>query len=527
MKRWSVLFTLAAAQFVMILDSTVMNVSISTVARDLHTTISGMQTAITFYALTMAAFMLLGGKLGDAWGRLTAFRIGSVVYGAGSLITALSPTLLVLLFGWSIVEGIGAVLVIPAIASLTAASYSGPSRIKAFAIIGAAAGIAAAAGPLIGGFVTTYLSWRYVFAAETIIMLGVLWRAQRIIDAPVDHKASIDIPSAILAALGMSALVYGALQSKTWGWVRPVASPVSPLGISLVTYLLLAGIVILWIFIRRQRSLEAASREPLLKVSLLSIAALRSGLATLLSEYFTIAALFFIIPVYLQTILGSTPLETGIKLVPLSIGLVLCAAVGSRVSTVRSARRITRWGQLAMAAGALLLLAAVQPQLSGSLFWIAMFIVGAGFGLMTSQLGNTIMSAVSAKETAEAGGLQGTFQNLGTSFGTAVVGSVFMLALTSGFTSAVQGSPGLTPAAKSAIAAQAASGIQVVSQEQARSYVVSQGGSAVTADTVSRLYTQSQLQALRLGILIIFLFAVGSILVSRGLPNTVREAPDS
>jgi MFS family permease len=285
MKKWLVIAVLGISQFVMILDSTVMNVSISTVAKDLGTTISGMQAAITLYALTMAAFMLTGGKLGDKWGRHRTFRIGSIIYGIGSLITALAPSLGILLFGWSLVEGLGAVLVIPAIAALAAINYKGKDRVVAFSILGAATGLAAAVGPIIGGFVTTYLSWRYVFAAETIIMAGVLLVSGRIHDVAADKSTVVDVPSALLSAAGMSLLVFGALQSKTWGWVRPLSAPtinghqITPLGISLVAYFILAGVIVLWLFMQRQKKLEAEKRDPLLKFSMLSIPALRSGLS--------------------------------------------------------------------------------------------------------------------------------------------------------------------------------------------------------------------------------------------------------
>ena len=182
MKNWPVIAILGSAQFVMVLDGTVMNVSISTVVEDLDTTVDAMQAAITFYTLTMAAFMLLGAKLGDVWGRRRAFVIGSIVYAIGSLTTALSPNVVVLFLGWSIIEGLGAVLVIPAIAALIADNYEGHARVAAYAIIGAASGAAVAAGPLIGGFMTTYLSWRYVFVAEVVIMAGVVLFARRIED---------------------------------------------------------------------------------------------------------------------------------------------------------------------------------------------------------------------------------------------------------------------------------------------------------------------------------------------------------
>src|SRR6188472_2231096 len=152
----------------MVLDSSVMNVSISQIVSDLNTTVTGVQSAITMYTLVMAAFMLVGAKLGDILGRDRAFAIGLGVYGLGSLITALSPNITVLIIGWSGIEGLGAVLVIPAIAALTASNYEGRERALAFALLGGIAGAAAAAGPLIGGFVTTVLSWRVVFAAETV-----------------------------------------------------------------------------------------------------------------------------------------------------------------------------------------------------------------------------------------------------------------------------------------------------------------------------------------------------------------------
>ena len=528
MKKWLVIIILAVSQFVMILDSTVMNVSISTVAKDLGTNISGMQAAITIYALTMAAFMLTGGQLGNLWGRRSAFKIGSIVYGIGSLITALSPTLPVLLFGWSLVEGLGAVLVIPAIAALAAVNYKGRDRVMAFSLLGAATGLAAAAGPLIGGFMTTYLSWRYVFVGETVIMVCVLLLANKIHDEKRTTKpAKIDISSSALSAIGMATLVFGVLQSKTWGWITPIAKPeingheIAPLGISLVAYLILIGAFILWLFVQRQRKLEAAGRNPLLKVSMLSIPALRSGLGTFFSQYFIIAALFFVIPVYLQTILQYDALKTGVKLIPLSIGLVLFSAIGSRMAAKRSAKYISRGGQAAMALGSLLVLASIDVALNGALFWVGMFVVGVGFGLLASQLGNVNMSAVSKDDSAEVGGLQGTFQNLGTSFGTAVVGSVFMLTLGSGFVSAVQSSPDLSPQAKSTISERAATGVGIVSQQQARQFVIDQGGSEQTAETASNLYQDAQLTALREAMFIVFAVALLSLVLSKNLPKTV------
>ncbi len=526
MKNRFVITVLAISQFVMILDSTVMNVSISTVAKDLGTTISGMQAAITLYALTMAAFMLLGGKIGDKWGRSKAFRIGSIIYGIGSLLTALSPSLPVLLFGWSLVEGLGAILVIPAIAALAAVNYKGKERVKAFAILGAVTGLAAAFGPVIGGFVTTYLSWRYVFAVETVVMIGVLLVANRIYDTKPNKATKIDIPSAVLSASGMALLVFGALQSKTWGWFSPLNSPeinghaIAPLGVSLVTYFIIAGIIILKLFINRQKRLEEANQNPLLRVSLLKIPVLRSGLSVLLGQYFIIAAIFFVVPVYLQTILGYDALKTGIKLLPLSIGLIIFTIIGSRLTSTRAARRIVRIGQVFLALGCLLLVGSINVELNSVLFTSGLFIVGAGFGMLASQLGNVNMSATPKESTSEVGGLQGTYQNLGTSFGTAIAGSIFMLVLASGFINGVSGS-NLSPQAKDTITQQSSTGVAIVSNEQASQYLLDNGASQATTDEVSNIYQEAQIQSLKQTMFIVFAVGLLSLFFSSNLPTTV------
>lgn len=527
MKRWFVLAILGVSQFVMVLDSTVMNVSITTVAADLDTDISGMQAAITLYALTMAAFMLTGGKLGDKWGRSAAFRIGSVIYGLGSLTTALAPNLTVLLFGWSLVEGLGAVLVIPAIAALAAINYSGRDRVIAFAALGAITGFAAAAGPLIGGLMTTYASWRYVFVGEAIVMAVVLILSGRIKDVPADRKLRIDLLSVILSASGLAMLVFAVLQSKTWGWLVPLNPPevagvtIAPFGVSPVAYLILLAFVVLWWFVRRQQQLERSGRVPLLKVSLLRISALRSGLTMFLAQYFAIAALFFVVPVYLQTILGYDALETGLKILPLSVGLIIFSVIGSRLSTVRSARNLARIGQFTLGVGLLLVFVSVQPALADWLFATGMFVVGAGFGMLASQLGNVNMSAVSKDDTSEVGGLQGTFQNLGSAFGTAIVGSVFILLMTSGFGVAVEASDTLDPEVQQQVVVATSTGAPIISPQQAEQLLLDAGADAGDAAEIAQTYATTQVDALRQALFLVFALTLIAIVLARGLPATI------
>jgi len=530
MKKWSVVLILACAQFVMVLDGTVMNVSISTVVSDLSTTVAAMQAAITFYTLTMASMMLLGAKLGDVWGRRRAFVIGSCVYGIGSLLTALSPNVQVLFLGWSIIEGLGAVLVIPAIAALIADNYAGRERITAFATIGAVSGAAVAAGPLIGGFVTTYFSWRYVFVAEVVIMAGVVLFARVITDTSERQHVRIDVWSVVLSAVGLVSIVFGMLQSKVWGWIIPLQSPeiggvpIAPLGISLTAWLMAAGAVLLYLFVRRQAHLVAAGRPPLLHVEMFSIRQLRSGLSVLGAQYAVTAGLFFMIPVYLQMTLGYDALQTGIKIFPLSVSLILFSIVGTRLSRVWSPRRIVRIGQAILVVSAFLLLGSVTPDLRGALFATGMFLAGTALGLLASQLGNVNMSSVTEKETSEVGGLQGVFQNLGSSLGTALIGSILIGALGTSFASGVASSS-LSAEARSIVSEATDGGVQIVEASTVNDLAQQAGLSADDAAELSTLYRDSQLSALRISFFGLILISVGSLVFSRGIPAEVAGKP--
>src|SRR4051812_36053781 len=291
MRNRSTILVLATAQFVMVLDTTVMNVSISQIVDDLDTTVSQVQLAITAYTLTMAAFMLTGAKLGDIFGRRRIFAVGLAVYGAGSLITALSPNVTVLLVDWSGVEGLGAVMVIPAIAALTAANYEGRERALAFGLLGGVAGAGAAVGPLIGGFVTTALTWRVVFASETVVVLAILLIVRRIHDQPSRERPTLDYVGAALSAVGLSLAGFGILKISSWGLFKPSGAltvggtEITPFGLSAVPFFILAGVVVLGAFARWEERVTRLGRSPLLAPDLLHIPQLRAGLSTVVSQY--------------------------------------------------------------------------------------------------------------------------------------------------------------------------------------------------------------------------------------------------
>ena len=459
-RKWTPLLMLASAQFVMVLDTSVMNVAISQIVDDLDTTIQGVQTAITMYTLVMAAFMLLGAKLGDILGRNRAFAIGLAIYGVGSLTTALSPNLAVLLVGWSGIEGFGAVLVIPAIAALTAAGYEGHDRALAYALLGGVAAVAVAAGPLIGGWVTTEFTWRYVFAAETVVVILIILLRGRIPRAPAAlRRPKLDIGGVALSAAGLGLVVFAVLRSSVWGFVKPRTPPtingteITPLGFSPVPLLVLGGLALLGAFVVWEQRRARLGRDQLLDPTLLRAPQLRAGLSTLLSQQLVLMGCFFVIPVYLQVVLGLDAFETGKRLLPLSSSMLVFALLGPRIAARRSPRTVAQIGLVAASVGAIVMLATLDVRLNDTGFKVALALIGAGGGLLASQLGNVIMSSVAPAKSSEGGGLQGTAQNLGSSLGTAIIGAVLLASLATGFNQRITENPEVPAPARETIAA--------------------------------------------------------------------------
>ena len=257
--NWLPLVSLATAQFVMVLDQAVMNVSISQLVDDFNTSVTAIQAVITLYSLVMAMFMLTGGKIGDIFGR-RAFVIGLVIYGVGSGLTAIAPTVGILTLGWSILEGLGAALVLPALAALIAGNYEGGDRAVAYSVIGGVAGAGIAVGPIVGGWATTELSWRVVFAGE-VVLVPRSSRNDSLSDAPRPGAAPrLDGVGAVLSASGLGLVVLGVLQGSNWGWVRPKNSPIELFGFSLTPFMIAVGGIVLWAFVAWQHHREDTGR---------------------------------------------------------------------------------------------------------------------------------------------------------------------------------------------------------------------------------------------------------------------------
>ena len=519
----------ASAQFVMVLDSSVMNVSISQIVKDLDTTIQGVQLAITAYTLVMAALMLAGAKLGDILGRDRTFAIGLAVYGLGSLTTALSPNLTVLLIGWSLIEGLGAALVLPAIVSLIAANYSGPQRALAFGIVGGVAGAAIAAGPLIGGWFTTELSWRYVFAGETLIVIAILLLRRRLRRAPaVEHPPKLDLVGVALSSLGLGFAVFGILKSSEWGLIEPRGAltiggqEITPFGFSAVPFLILAGLGFLAAFTIWEERRERKRLDTLLDRSLLKIRQLRAGLSTLAMQQLILLGTFFVLPVYLQVVLGLDAFESGKRLFPMSVSMFIAALAGPRLAAGFAPKRVAQVGLLALVTASLFLLGTIDVELRGTEFAVSLTLFGIGAGLLLSQLGNVIMSSVDPAKINEAGGLQGTAQNLGASLGTALIGAVLIAALTNGFVSQVENNPAVTPPVRERVTQIAQKGIPVVPVDDVERAARDQGVPANEAKAIADDYGDAQLQGLKRALGAVAIFALLSLWFTRGLPGRAQ-----
>lgn len=526
MRRWWPLVGLAAAQFVMVLDQSVMNVSITTLVDDFDTTVTTIQAVITLYCLVMAMFMLSGAKIGDILGRRRAFVIGLVVYGAGSALTAVAPTVAVLTLGWSILEGVGAALVLPAMAALIAGNFEGRDRKVAYAVIGGVAGAGIAVGPILGGWATTELSWRVVFLGEVVLVLAILAMTRLIADAPRTGQAPrLDLVGTILSATGLGAVVLATLESSTWGVIKPKDSPVEPFGLSLTLFVIAAGGILLWGFVRWQHHREATGNDPLVHLSLLKLPPLRSGLLGLFTQNLILMGVFFVIPLYLQLVLGLDALDTGLKLLPVSITMFIASALGSRLSARYPVRTIVRAGLTTTVVGVLALLTTMKPELANAPFALSMALLGVGMGLIVSQLGNVVQSSVDASGRGEAGGLQYTGQQLGSSLGVALIGAIVLSGLTSVFISNIKEDPRIDEAISSQVSVAAGTGIDFVSSDQVQAAAEEAGLDQATSAAIVDDYQSAQLLSLKAGLLAAALLALVSLGFTKDLPHE-RPQPD-
>ena len=431
----AMILPLALAQFIASYAATNMNVAISAIAKDLGTTVAGVQTAITLFTLTMAALMIPGSKLTDIWGRKRCFVIGLAVYGVGGLLAALAQGLPLLIVGYSLLEGVGSALMIPPIYILVTVTFPDvKSRARYFGVVSGAGGLGAAAGPLIGGLVTSAISWRASFGLQVLVVAWIAFLARRIADpARPGPKPHFDLTGAVLSAAGLFFVVLGLLQSRTYGFlvsrknftvgdtvVIPKGS-ISPVWL----FVAIGALFLLWFFLHI-RSGEKKGRDVLLPLRLFRNKVANLGLGTQTIQWLILQGSFFTVSVYLQEVNGYNAIQTGLMLTPATIGILAASAGADRFARRHPQRWLIIAGFLATAVGMILLLALVRAH-AGIWRWIpGLLLFGAGVGVMLTSSVNVVQSSFPDQDQGEISGLSRSVSNLGSSLGTALVGSVLV-----------------------------------------------------------------------------------------------------
>lgn len=526
-KARQLLILLAAAQFIFTLDSTVMNVSISTLVVDLKTTVTAIQSAITFYSLVMAAFMIAGAKVGDIIGRKKAFIIGMIIYGIGSSITALAPNVQVLKIGWSLLEGLGAALAIPAMLSLIAGNFTdNKDRLKAYGVVAAMAGVGAALGPIIGGFLTSFASWRYAFAGEVLVVAWILIRQGLIRDVKLDGpKVRLDVGGVILSVTGLATLVQGILMASTYGLLTARQSynflglfTLEPGQISPSLLFMMIGVAFLAAFAAWEASRNKQGKDMLVNLQLLKRPAVGGGTLTILSQQFVLAGMMYVLALYLQLQLGKSAFQTGVVLLPLSISLLLAASLGSRLVRRFDPKVIIRAGYAFILIGTLSIAFRSLDVASDPTFLVALALAGTGIGLVSSQLQNLVQSSVSKEQSSETSGLMSTFQNLGMSLGTAIAGVALTGLLITISTDLISQNTTLTQSQKDSYITAVEQKAAIISDDAINQATVHLD--AATQQEVVDIYREARAKSLSYSFAIIALLGGLGLIATARLPET-------
>jgi MFS family permease len=477
---------LSMAMFVLVVDTSIMNVSISAVVRDLHTTVSGVQSAIALEALVSAAFILIGSKIGDLIGRKRAYVLGLLGYAVGALAMALAQSLTAVIIFWAIIGGLGASLLLPSMQSLIHGNFEGVAQKKAYALVGAAAAIAAAVGPLLGGFITTFLSWRIAFLLEDLVIVIVLSGIKLIRDVPYTGSRSIDVVGAGLSILGMGGVVLGILV-----WQEGGESVVALLLIGAAS---MAGFA-RWL-VRRKREDKATLIDP----GLFKAAVYRIGISQQMLQQIALGGMMIVLPIYLQMVLEYNALQAGLSLAPLSLSMFAIALIASKRAGKRRASAIVRVG-FAMLSGGLIIVVPLVPRIdSGWYLVIPLMIAGTGLGLLVSQLNNYTLAPISDERVSEAAGVNSAAGSFGLSFGLAFGGAIMLATLSVAFTHLANASTVLPAADKQQISTQLEHDAQIMSNTDLEKQLAGEPKEIQTE--VIRINTRARHIALQIALLI-------------------------
>jgi EmrB/QacA subfamily drug resistance transporter len=500
---------LAMAMFVLVVDTSVMNVSIASVVHDLHTTVSGVQSAIALEALVSAAFILIGSKVADLIGRKRAYVIGLLGYGIGALAMVFTQSLIPIIIFWAIVGGIGASLLLPSMQALVHANFQGAAQKRAYAMVGAAAAIAAAVGPLLGGFITTYLSWRVGFLGEVVVIAIVLSGIRMVQDAPYTGPRSIDPVGAVLSVLGMGGLVLSILVWQEGGEFVLALMAVGAVAMGSLAY---------WL-VRRKRRHQPALIDP----DLFRINTFRLGISGQMMQQIALGGAMIALPIYLQMVLEYNAMQAGLSLAPLSLSMFAVALLAGRRTAGRRPSGVIRWGFLLLAVGMGALLPVVPRADSGWALVLPLIVAGSGLGLLVSQLNNYTLGPIEEERVSEAAGVNSAAGSFGLSFGLAFAGAIMLASLSTIFTTMADDSQVLSSAQQQQVATALENDAELMSNTQLTEQLAGQPP-AVQAEIV-RINTDARPLALQFALLVPILAALVGLVDSLRMRRLPEVAP--
>ena len=486
---------LAMAMFVLVVDTSLMNVSISAVVRDLHTTVSGVQSAIALEALVSAAFILIGSKIGDLFGRKRAYVLGLLGYAVGALAMTLAQSLLPIIIFWAIVGGLGASLLLPAMQSLVHGNFEGAAQRKAYAMVGASAAIAAAVGPLLGGFITTFLSWRVGFLLEVVIIAVVLINIRLVRDAPYTGDRHVDPVGAVLSVIGMGGIVLGILVWQEGGEAVAALIALGIFGLGSLA----------WWLVRRKRRGRAALIDP----ELFRSKPFRLGISNQMSQQIALGGLMIALPIYLQMVLEYNAMLSGLSIAPLSLSMFGVALLAGRRAGNRRPSAIIRFGFVLLSLGLLILIPIVPRADSGWWLTVPLLIAGSGLGLLVSQLNNYTLAPISEERVSEAAGVNSAAGSFGLSFGLAFAGAIMLATLSLAFTTMAENSAVLSPSEQQQVSTALENDAELMSNTQLEEVIVGQPAD-VEAEII-RINTDARPLALQVALAIPLLAALAGL----------------
>jgi EmrB/QacA subfamily drug resistance transporter len=477
---------LAMAMFVLVVDTSLMNVSIAAVVHDLHTTVSSVQSAIALEALVSAAFILIGSKVGDLIGRKRAYVIGLLGYATGAAAMTVAQSVLVIVIFWAVIGGIGASLLLPAMQSLIHGNFQGSAQKRAYALVGAAAAIAAAVGPLLGGFITTYLSWRLGFLLEDVIIAIVLINIRLVHDVPYTGPRTVDPVGAVLSVVGMGGVVLSILVWQEGG---------EAVGALLVVGLVALGSLVYWLR-RRKRQGEATLLDP----DLFTSKVFRFGISQQMLQQIALGGLMIALPIYLQMVLEYSAMEAGLSLAPLSLTMFAMALLAARRAGKRRPSSIIRVGFGLLVLGLVVLIPIVPRADSGWYLVVPLIIAGMGLGLLVSQLNNYTLAPISEERVSEAAGVNSAAGSFGLSFGLAFAGAIMLATLSFSFTHMADSSSVLAPVEQQQVSKALEHDAEVMRNTELEKQIADQP--PATQDEIIRINTDARHIALQVALLV-------------------------